>query len=225
MRFLKIFFAIIFFILAFIFIITGLVSFSIPEIGIGYAIGFTLSGGFFTFAGIKLINKPKSIHKKEETKKQEKYVLSEQEKEEAKKEYIEQLAEIMVKNTKISTEGDSVEISIIEAPATTIKETDDFVILYRDTKGDETLRRIFPNGIKRDSYGDFTVRAFCYMRNKYREFKLSRIRKILYNDSDINGEEFINLFPYFKKNEPEAAIEAIKLINIAENPPKSARVG
>jgi len=115
---------------------------------------------------------------------------------------------------KFSVSGDNDEPLEREiTPATTVTKNDNLTILYRDAKGEQSMRRIHPQGMKRDSYGDFSIRAYCYTREAYREFKLSRIEKVLFNNIQIDGSELINLFPYFKENEPDAAILVSQALN------------
>ena len=64
----------------------------------------------------------------------------------------------------------------------------------------EILRNINDKIRNKSKESDFLIiiRAHCYMRKRGRDFKLSRIEKIIFNDKLIDKNDLIDLFPYFK---------------------------
>jgi|GEM_PF-494694 len=146
MNIIKIILSVIFFILSFIFIITGLVSFTVPETGAGWAIGFLIIGSLFLLAGIALIKRRKKpqykIEKIEPIVEKPSYTLTEQDKEDAKKEYIEQLKQEMFQNIKVNASPLSVEISYGDNNNENKrkgryirKHVDDYVVIDIETTG------------------------------------------------------------------------------------------
>lgn len=89
---------------------------------------------------------------------------------------------------------DSAELAAEPADAATASKSDLF-IRYVDANGAPSERRISIHGLKENSSGEFTIRAWCHERQDMRSFLISRVEEAVDPET---GEIIDDLFDWFQ---------------------------
>lgn len=177
MRILKMIFAVLFFIIAFIFIVTGIVSFTIPDMGKSWGIGFLITGGLFVWFGALLCKKQKNKND----------VNTEQKPTEPTKNNNMPLTETAIPPTQDTISNK------YEPPQNKKPELfTEILINYKDSKGDISARKISNcSALTRD--GVKYITAYCHLRGKVRSFLFDRIEKLFINGTEADMYEFYDI--------------------------------